>query len=147
MGHALTKILAGQRPPRPSGDHEMRQGLWATVKACWRHNPSTRPNAQKVRTFLEEFVSNPRILPTFPPTVDDVESLKSVESSVSTLRRGKGKGRGVGSGGMGIGKEKGKGREVQVGGGGIFSRVQPLGTEETGVFSISFREAQPVGFV
>ena len=73
MVQALTRIITGHRPTRPSGDHEMRQGLWATVKACWRHTPSTRPSAYKVLEFLGLYLQDPKILPNFPPSIDSAE--------------------------------------------------------------------------
>lgn len=72
MVQALSRIINGHRPSRPSGDREMRQGLWAMVKACWRHNPLTRPSAQKILDFLDDFLQDPKLLPNFPPTPDSI---------------------------------------------------------------------------
>lgn len=78
MVHALTRIIVGHRPPRPSGDREIRQGLWAAVKACWRHNPLSRPTADKVLEFLDLFLEDPDVLPNFPPTLTTLRVLQLI---------------------------------------------------------------------
>ena len=88
MAQAFHKILAGHRPPRPSDPNGMRQGLWACVKACWRHNPATRPTAQKLFEFMSQFLSNPSILPAFPPTLafefEEIDKSQAEESEVDS---------------------------------------------------------------
>jgi hypothetical protein len=48
------EVLKQMRPPRPSslgppdGSREMSDRLWATVEACWAHNPLDRPGMCEV---------------------------------------------------------------------------------------------------
>ena len=65
MAHALTTILQGKRPSRPTGNRTMRLGLWCCVKACWMHQPSTRPSAQMISRFLKNYKSDPSTFPEF----------------------------------------------------------------------------------
>ncbi|KDQ55759.1 hypothetical protein JAAARDRAFT_133505 [Jaapia argillacea MUCL 33604] len=48
----ITKVLAGERPTRPTRDdchgRSMPDGLWKLMKLCWAHEPSGRPSAFKL---------------------------------------------------------------------------------------------------
>ncbi|KAJ7099011.1 kinase-like domain-containing protein [Mycena epipterygia] len=48
----ILRVLKQMRPPRPSGPPDgtraMSDRLWATVEACWAHEPSDRPDMGKV---------------------------------------------------------------------------------------------------
>ncbi|KAJ6527617.1 kinase-like domain-containing protein [Mycena vulgaris] len=52
------QILEQKRPPRPSslgppdGTRAMSDGLWAIVGACWAHEPSDRPDMNKVSGLI-----------------------------------------------------------------------------------------------
>ncbi|KAJ7266628.1 kinase-like domain-containing protein [Mycena rebaudengoi] len=55
---AVLQILNGKRPLRPSssdppdGTRAMSDQLWATVEACWVHEPSDRPDMHKVSEII-----------------------------------------------------------------------------------------------
>ncbi|KAJ7508890.1 kinase-like domain-containing protein [Mycena galericulata] len=54
----LLQIRDKKRPPRPSssgmpdGTRAMSDRLWATVEACWAHEPSDRPDMVKVSGLI-----------------------------------------------------------------------------------------------
>ncbi|KAJ7266619.1 kinase-like domain-containing protein, partial [Mycena rebaudengoi] len=55
---AAFQIVNGKRPPRPSslgppdGTRAMSDELWAIVEACWAHEPSDRPDMDKVSELI-----------------------------------------------------------------------------------------------
>jgi hypothetical protein len=46
----MNKVLEGERPERPQGVEGMwfTDGLWATLQACWSHQPIDRPAVEAV---------------------------------------------------------------------------------------------------
>ncbi|KAJ7584946.1 hypothetical protein C8J56DRAFT_1053351 [Mycena floridula] len=44
-------VLAGRRPPRPSG---LSEELWTLTESCWRQDPARRPSAHSVMQFLRK---------------------------------------------------------------------------------------------
>jgi serine/threonine-protein kinase TNNI3K len=54
----VLEVLKQMRPPRPSitgppdGTRAMSDRLWATVEACWAHNPSDRPDMCEVSGLI-----------------------------------------------------------------------------------------------
>ena len=52
---ALLKILHGEHPERPRGGGGwFPDGLWETLKLCWRKEPGERPGLDAVLRSLEE---------------------------------------------------------------------------------------------
>ncbi|KAF8183830.1 kinase-like domain-containing protein [Mycena galopus ATCC 62051] len=45
---ALVKVIAGERPDRPSGPPAMTDTLWEHVTACWSQSPTSRPETEIV---------------------------------------------------------------------------------------------------
>ena len=72
MVHALNTVLQGKRPGRPSGERTMRHGLWCCVKACWQHQPSSRPKVDTIVEFLKRYRSDPSNFPEFGQINDTV---------------------------------------------------------------------------
>lgn len=60
----VMRVFSGGRPRRPSSEEALRRGLddgiWALMEACWAENAEERPDAVKVKEWLEE-VENKRI--------------------------------------------------------------------------------------
>ncbi|KAJ7646306.1 kinase-like domain-containing protein, partial [Mycena polygramma] len=54
----IFRVLDGERPPQPSssappeGTRAMSNKLWETVEACWAHNPSDRPDMERVLELI-----------------------------------------------------------------------------------------------
>ena len=46
----FTKVLEGERPPRPVG---FTNSLWEMLEPCWAHQPNTRPSIEEVLQYLE----------------------------------------------------------------------------------------------
>lgn len=59
----------------------MPRGLWSCVVACWRLDPSARPNAKQIITFLGCLILDPLVLPSF---CTDEESPESAFSASKT---------------------------------------------------------------
>ncbi|KAE9399550.1 kinase-like protein [Gymnopus androsaceus JB14] len=47
----MLRVMAGERPPRPSGD--MPDRLWNVVQLCWSHIPSERPIMTQVVCMMK----------------------------------------------------------------------------------------------
>ncbi|KAJ7574470.1 hypothetical protein C8J56DRAFT_979725 [Mycena floridula] len=52
----MLRILAGERPPRPSGEQVGRQiptFLWNIIEACWQQSYADRPSMTQVVDMMQ----------------------------------------------------------------------------------------------